>query len=270
MRSDRRSPRGLSDTVLERVSASPLIDLLGARRGVVCFVGAGGKKSTLYHLAGAHPGRVAVTSTVHIPYFPAGRGWHELIERDEHLYAALSSVARSERRIAFATPSDKQGRWAGVSPALLERVARDLAFDAILVKADGARARLLKAPLPGEPALPPVTSSVVLLASAAAVGMPSTEAYVHRPGRLSRLAGINTGGLIEPRHLVALIASQCRGFSAVSGRRLTPVINMVDDPRRERMARAVAEQVLSEVSGLERVVLTSMMRSQPLVAVVER
>lgn len=256
--------------MLDAVSTSPLIDLLGARRGVVCFVGAGGKKSTLYHLAGTHPGRVAVTSTVHIPYFPAGRGWCELIERDEHLYAALSSVARSERRVAFATPSDKQGRWAGVSPALLERISRDLAFDAIFVKADGARARLLKAPLPGEPVLPTVTSSVVLLASAAAVGMASTEACVHRPGRLSKMVGIAAGGLIEPRHLVGLIARQCQGLLSVPGRRLTPVINMVDDHQREHMARDVAHQVLAEVAGLERVVLTSMTRSQPLVAVIER
>ena len=256
--------------MLDFVAASPLIDLLGARRGVICFVGAGGKKSTLYHLAGAHPGRVAVTSTVHIPYFPAGQGWCELVEPDEHLYTALSSVARTERRVAFATPSDKQGRWAGVSCALLERVARDLNFDAILVKADGARARLPKAPMHGEPALPKVTSSVVLLASAAAVGMPSTEANVHRPGRLSKLAGVGAGGLIQPRHLVALIARQCHDLLLVPGRRATPVINMVDDPQREHMARAVAEQVLAEVAGLERVVLTSMTRSQPLVAVVER
>jgi hypothetical protein len=36
------------------------------------------------------------------------------------------------------------------------------------------------------------------------------------------------------------------------------------------MARDVAHQVLAEVAGLERVVLTSMTRSQPLVAVIER
>ncbi len=38
-----------------------LLDLLDARAGIVCAVGAGGKKSLLRHLATAHPGRVAIT-----------------------------------------------------------------------------------------------------------------------------------------------------------------------------------------------------------------
>ena len=40
-----------------------LLDLLGARSGIVCAVGAGGKKTVLQHLAAAHPGRVAMTAT---------------------------------------------------------------------------------------------------------------------------------------------------------------------------------------------------------------
>ena len=41
-----------------------LHDLLDARAGIVCAVGAGGKKSLMHHLARNHPGRVAVTGTV--------------------------------------------------------------------------------------------------------------------------------------------------------------------------------------------------------------
>ena len=46
-------------------SAARLLDLLAARTGLVCAVGAGGKKSTLYRLAEAHrlagTGRVGLT-----------------------------------------------------------------------------------------------------------------------------------------------------------------------------------------------------------------
>ena len=40
------------------------VDLLDARSGIVCAVGAGGKKTTLYALARRHPGRIALTTTV--------------------------------------------------------------------------------------------------------------------------------------------------------------------------------------------------------------
>ena len=39
---------------------------LGVTGGIVCAAGAGGKKSLLYALARAWPGRVGVTATVHM------------------------------------------------------------------------------------------------------------------------------------------------------------------------------------------------------------
>jgi hypothetical protein len=50
-----------------------LIDVLEAREGLVCAVGAGGKKSVLYQLVREHPGPVALTSTAHTTEFPAVR-----------------------------------------------------------------------------------------------------------------------------------------------------------------------------------------------------
>ncbi len=47
-----------------------ILDLFQARRGVICAVGAGGKKSTLYNLVARHPGRVALTATVFTAHFP--------------------------------------------------------------------------------------------------------------------------------------------------------------------------------------------------------
>ena len=41
-----------------------LLDALEAHSGLVCFVGAGGKKTILYRLGAAHPGRVGITATL--------------------------------------------------------------------------------------------------------------------------------------------------------------------------------------------------------------
>jgi hypothetical protein len=54
----------------EALTNQELIEVLDARSGMVCLVGAGGKKTTLYRLASIHPGRIGVTSTVAIPPFP--------------------------------------------------------------------------------------------------------------------------------------------------------------------------------------------------------
>jgi hypothetical protein len=51
--------------------------------------------------------------------------------------------------------------------------------------------------------------------------------------------------------------------------RVVPVLNMVDDPESERVAREVADGILSR-PGPDRVVLTRLIDEEPVVAVVDR
>jgi hypothetical protein len=56
-----------------------------------------------------------------------------------------------------------------------------------------------------------------------------------------------------------------------AGRTVVPVINMVDDPPGEELAREAAEIALTETDRFDRVILATMRRKdQPVVAVVER
>ena len=60
-------------------------------------------------------------------------------------------------------------------------------------------------------------------------------------------------------------------MKGTEGRRVVPVINMVDDPGREAQAREAAEHALGLCSRLDRVVLVSLARAgDPVVAVVRR
>ena len=90
-----------------------LLDVLEARRGIVCAIGAGGKKTTLYALARHHPGKVAITATVYNTFFPADLDAVEVIAAEDLLEARLNAVSDA-RRIAFACPGGKAGRHAGV------------------------------------------------------------------------------------------------------------------------------------------------------------
>ena len=128
-----------------------LLDALDARTGLVCFVGAGGKKTTLYRLAGAHPGRVGMTASVHIPFFPGEWDAARVIASDVEILPAVRSKLVHHDKVAFAHPSNKRGRFAGLAPTLVGRIQAEVEFDLILVKADGARSRWIKAPNSVEP-----------------------------------------------------------------------------------------------------------------------
>jgi probable selenium-dependent hydroxylase accessory protein YqeC len=247
-----------------------VIDLLEARSGVVCAVGAGGKKSLLRHLALQHPGRVAITATVFITDFLEHMGFGVAIEADAELPAAAARLDRASN-VAYACPCDKPGRRAGASPSTIERIHREGGFAATYVKADGARMRFVKAPGAEEPALPDCATTVLPIISALALGEPLCERVAHRVERIEPVAGLRENEIIRPVHLGRLIASPMGSMKLTEGRRVVPVINMVDDAGREAGAREAAEVALGLSDRFDRVVLLCLARSaDPVVAVVRR
>ncbi len=250
--------------------SASLLDLLEARSGLVCAVGAGGKKSVLKHLALEHPGRVAITATVFTTYFQENIGFGVAIEADAELPAAVARLDPA-RSVAYACPGDKPGRRAGVTPATIERIHREGGFAATYVKADGARMRMVKAPADDEPALPASATTVLPILSALALGEPLCARVAHRVERIEQVAGLRENETIRPVHLGRLLASPQGLMKLTEGRRVVPVINMVDDAAREAGAREAAEVALDLCDRFDRVVLVSLARSEdPLVAVVRR
>lgn len=247
-----------------------LLDLLEARSGIVCAVGAGGKKSLLQHLATTHPGRVAITATVFTTYSQEHIGFAVAIDEDARLPARVSGLDPL-RSVAYACPGDKPGRRAGASAATIERIHRECGFAATYVKADGARMRLVKAPADDEPALPPSCTTVVPILSARAIGEPLTSVIAHRVGQVEQVAGLREGEPITAEHIGRLLASPDGMMKATGQRHVVPLINMVDDDAREALARRAAEVALGLSDRFDRVILACLARAdRPLVAVVRR
>jgi probable selenium-dependent hydroxylase accessory protein YqeC len=247
-----------------------LLDLLDARSGIVCAVGAGGKKSLLQHLATRHPGRVAITATVFTTYSQERLGFAVAIDEDAQLAARVASLDRAQS-VAYACPGDKPGRRAGVGAATIEKIHRECGFAATYVKADGARMRLVKAPAEDEPALPPGCTTVVPVLSARAIGEPLAALIAHRVERVERVAGLREGQTITAEHLGRLLASPDGMMKATGQRRVVPLINMVDDDAREALARRAAEVALGLSDRFDRVILACLADpDRPLVAVVRR
>jgi probable selenium-dependent hydroxylase accessory protein YqeC len=245
-----------------------LIDALEAHQGIICAVGAGGKKSVLYRLAHEHPGRVALTATVHTTEFPADLGFDLVIDADAKLQQSLLA-ADTSRSVAYACPSSKPGRHAGASPATIRTIHDAGGFAVTLVKADGARMRWIKAPVPDEPILVPGVDTVIPVVSARAIGEPLSERVAHRIDRVAAVTGIAPGERLTPEAVGRLLASEQGALQHAGGARVAPVINMVDNKNKEELARAAAAAAIAMTSRFDRVVLCCLRRPErPVVAVV--
>lgn len=242
---------------------------LGVEGGIVCAVGAGGKKSLLYALAREATGRVAVTATVMMLRFPRRLGARVVVDDDAALRRALAQPGADEL-LAYACPSDKRGRTAGVAPATIDTIHAEGGFGLTLVKADGARMRGIKAPKPGEPVLPDAATCVLPVVSAGVVGQPLNADAAHRPELLAEVVGAEPGARLTAEHVGRLLASEQGALQATAGKRVVPVINQVDDEERRQHALEAAEVALARSECFDRVVLTCLRRDKPLAGVVFR
>lgn len=246
-----------------------LLDVFNARAGAICFVGAGGKKTTMYRLAAEHPGRVAITATSHIEYFPRRLAARKIIGPEDGLLEQIRADSAS-RVIAFAQPSQRRGRHAGISLERVVEFQRAGGFELMLIKADGARSRLIKAPAEHEPPIPACTSTIVPIVSAKVFGKKLTERVAHRIDQLSAITGLQPGEKIEPGHVARLLASPEGSLKNAGHAMVIPLINMVDDDERAIHARAAAEQALALTRRFGCVVLAAMRNAEPVIEIVRR
>lgn len=246
-----------------------LLTLFNAQFGVVCCVGAGGKKTTMFRLAAEHTGRVAITATAHIEHFPKNLQAARLVGTENELLSAIAADTESNV-IAFAQPSERAGRHVGIHPAQVDRFRQAGRFDLMLIKADGARSRLIKAPAEHEPPIPALADTVIPVVSSKVIGRKLDERLAHRLEKLAAVTGIRPGQTITPSHVARLLASDQGSLKNVSRAMVVPLINMVDDRKQEKLARESADEALALTNRFRYVVLAAMRTEQPIVDVIYR
>lgn len=231
---------------------------------LIAVAGAGGKKSTMYAIASQYSGRTGITTTVNCPLPRYEQQIHLVIRDEDGLMKALRKTSRGYRQVFFARPGKHPDRAAGIQPSLVTRIHEAHLFDTILVKADGARHRLIKAPAQGEPVYPPETEMVLYLVSAHVLGRKLSTGIAHRIEEFMAVTGMLEGMTIGPEHIVKLLASEAGALKGVEpGTCIVPVINRVDSPARYRQAHDIAEQVLSRTPRINGVALARMGEATP-------
>lgn len=243
-----------------------LLQALEVDKGVICLVGAGGKKTCMYHLAGIFPGRVLLTSTAHMYPYDTKR-IDRLVDWGDD--GANFELLQSERVIALASKTETPKRIGGVTDEALREVLDKHHFDVCVVKGDGARARWIKAPEQYEPMIPTMTDIVIPVVSVKAIGRPLDTRTAHRPEKIAEVAGCRPGDLITARSVSKLLSSTEGALKDASNFKIVPLLNMVDNTRAQNLARKVAERALAQTDQFDKVLLASMKKGE-IVEVVAR
>jgi probable selenium-dependent hydroxylase accessory protein YqeC len=171
------------------------------RGGVISIVGAGGKTALMFRLArelAARGDRVLTTTTTKIR-LPTRRQASIVIVTDSAeslLQQARVVLKRSPHMTAGRQILHFQQKLMGFHPRTIDRIWQSGAFRWIIVEADGAAGKPLKAPAAHEPVIPASTSWVIGMVGLTVVGKPLNAQWVFRPHLISVLTGLAPDAVI--------------------------------------------------------------------------
>jgi len=166
-----------------------LVDAFGLTgRRSVYLIGGGGKTSLMFACAHGlvEQGRTVVTTTsTKIGQPSAMRSAHVLVNPDiDFLLGHIASDIGLQRHITVAAARLEPGKLVGLSVAQLDQLVDSGVADHVLVEADGAAGRSLKAHRDHEPVVSPRAELVIAVIGIDCIGKPMNDQYVHRSALL--------------------------------------------------------------------------------------
>jgi len=241
---------GTKDDDLESAKTIGLRQAFDIHRGeVISLVGGGGKTTLMFALARqlASTGESVITTTTTKIFEPSSsETMLLLLETDEEsLVNLLLQNLEKYRHITLATERLPSGKLKGVSAEFVARLAKLNEISYIIVEADGAALKPLKAPSPTEPVIPYNTSLVIPIVGIDALGCTLTEEAVFRPEIISRLTGLPLGATISADAIATLITHPkgiIKGSPAHA--RIVPLINKMDLEKGLSRAENLAHKIL--------------------------
>jgi probable selenium-dependent hydroxylase accessory protein YqeC len=172
--------------------------------------------------------------------------------------------------VTVATGRLGSAKLKGISPNLVNGLWQIRGIDAIIVEADGAAGRPVKAPRENEPVIPTTTTLVVAILGADGMGKELNDENVFRAERVSKLAGILVGERLTDETMAILMTHPEGIFKgAPPSSRVVAFLNKVDIPDGIAKAKGIAQKILNKRNGqIERIVLGQLKSEPPIAEVI--
>ena len=243
-------------------------------REVISLVGAGGKTTLMYRLAKElllSGKRVVTTTTTKILEPKLKETKFLFVDSDEKkIKDFVWQHLDQYRHLTVARERLGSGKLKGVLPDLVNELWSLDKVDIIIVEADGAAGRPVKAPREWEPVIPTATTLVVAILGVDGVGRELNEENAFQPEGISKITGIPVGEKLTDEAMAILMVHPEGLFKgAPSSSRVVAFFNKVDIPKGVAKAKDIARKIFEKKQRqIERVVLGQLKSEPPVVEVV--
>ena len=187
--------------------AENLIEALGlGEREHLAIVGAGGKTSLLLTLAETlRDKKVVISTTTKIHFDEARQALKPVITLQQPDWEySLKDCLKRENQAVLVKRIMESGKVNGVLPSLADEIFLDQEINHLLLEADGAAGRSVKAPSEKEPLIPSSVTKVVAMMGLNAINQPFNQEKVFREKEFQMITGIKPGEKLVPEKLSRL------------------------------------------------------------------
>jgi probable selenium-dependent hydroxylase accessory protein YqeC len=267
--------KSVKETRRERGGPGELSESLGLKaREMISLAGAGGKTTLMFRLAKElflKGKRVVTTTTTKILEPASGETVSLFINLDEEeLKQFVHKHLNEYKHITIARERLESGKLKGVSSDLVNDFWSSNEIDYIIIEADGAAGRPVKAPREGEPVIPSSTTLVVAILGVDGVEREVNKENVFQAERVSRLTGIPIGKKMTDVAMAILMTHPEGIFKGTpSSSRVIAFLNKVDIPNGVVKGKGIAQKIIERKHPqIERVVLGQLRNEPPVVDVI--
>lgn len=199
-------------------------------------------------LATTSPPVVTTTTTKIFPPSPE-QSPCLLLQSDDPELKSLPELLRRFGRVTVAkSVIPEVGKLEGISEATVSLCSAHARF--VLVEADGASGRPIKAPAEWEPVIPSSTDLVIPVVGLDCLGQPATSEWVFRLDRFAAVTEIHEGATISPRTVARLLSHPDGGLKGVpEGAVVIPFLNAKSEILDEAAIAEIASSVKVMAAG---------------------
>ena len=241
--------------------------------GVVSFVGAGGKTSLMFRIAHelSNEGESVLTTTTtkimmpskdQSPHVILSDSFEEVLDKAKLLIKKKLHISAASQRTESTV-----GKIAGFEPEVIDQIRKSGVFRWILVEADGASRRPLKAPAFYEPVIPSSSGWIVGIIGLKGIGKPLEERWVFRHKLFAEITGLKPGEAVTEESVAAALINK-NGImkGCTSHTKKVVFLNMADNQKLVESGRRITEILCkTRIKGLKRVVIGRALHEPPVV-----
>ncbi|AFS79867.1 putative selenium-dependent hydroxylase accessory protein [Gottschalkia acidurici 9a] len=228
------------------------------KKELISIIGGGGKTTTMFRLAdelSKHNKKVLVTTTTAI-LKPKEDKYEKLIILEEG--NTLNDVPKSGVTVLLKEII-KENKYKGIDEEMVNEIYSSNIFDYIIVEADGANMKPLKAPASHEPVIPGYTTKTICVVGMDCLGKKIYKENVHRPEIITKLTNSKLGDTITSDIIYEIIVASEGMFKNTplkSDRYL--ILNKAESKERVQAALEVKDKLIKNKFDIDEVIIGSM------------